>query len=270
MNTNICEFCGKEARNAAGLSAHKRGKHREEMMTQETEPVIFPSTTTTTSGEGFTINIAAPVVSGPAILPNLPRATNLKFSSTGREIKLLRPICSTCQRGKGYPWDWWKRCQHSPYVKVASRSVDLPRYEPEIVDGNPTGRNRLMGTDTFEEPIEVLNWMQISAFPRLIGTVNKVAAKRAHFGFIFPHELRTPGYPNGIADPCEFRDCFYNGNPDGTTDIKTYRWGRFCMEMEARLVGFDYRQDGGGGALEVGDNAKSLEKMQRQLEEVPI
>jgi hypothetical protein len=83
-------------------------------------------------------------------------------------------------------------------------------------------------------------------------------------GYIFPHDLRTPAYPYGIADPCEFRDCFHQ------EDVKDYRWGRFCRVLEAQLVGHDHRMSEGGGALEIGDTQQSIDKQRAQLESVPL
>jgi hypothetical protein len=199
-----------------------------------------------------------PSEKGPAYLPELEnRIARIKVTSVGRFIKMLRPICATCQRGQ-FPWDWWKRCKHNPYITIAEDRRSAPKYET-----GEDGRTRVTGTETFVEFREQLNWVPVSLNKR-ISSGSTVQRKRRISGFIFPEELRTPTYPNGVAPPCEFRNCFRQ------KDVKEYRWGRFCRRIEAQLIGHDIRMDGGGGALEVGQDSKSQEKQRRQLEEVPL
>ena len=199
----------------------------------------------------------------PAFLPELAlRAAPMKVSVVGREIKMLRPICDTCQRGKA-PMLWWKTCPHNPYVSAVPVEVTEPKYETEVVDGKETGRKKLVGQDKYIRWEERPNWVQISHNMR-INSMALVGRKQRNNGFIFPHELRSPEYPDGIADPCEFRDCFIQ------TDLMDTRWGKFCRKTEAQLVGHDIRMSGGGGALEIGDTPQSLAKQARQLEDVPL
>lgn len=238
-----CEICDKEFKDARGLAAHNRFKHQ-----------------TTADAEPF----EATVVGEPAIIPEWERSS-INSSTCGRSVKMFRPICATCQRGKETPWDWWKRCTHNPYISMAEIHTRVPRYDDKDADGNPlpAGRKRLVGTDDLVEWVERPNRVPVALGPRVYGQL-RLDRKRRIWGFIFPHELRTPTYPNGIADPCEYRNCY---KQEG---VKQYRWGRFCRELEARLVGHDARMDGGGGALEVGDSDKSREKQARQLEAVPL
>ncbi len=193
----------------------------------------------------------------PALLPDMPRA-GIRPSQVGRRVKMLRPICATCQRGKDTPEDWWRTCTHNPYVTIAQKTSKVPVYED--LEG---GRKKLVGTDTIVEWFEQPNWVQVSATPRINHGV-EVSLKRARYGFILPEEVRSPEFPDGIANCCEYRDCRIQ------TNLKTYRWGRFCRLLEAQLVGHDARMSGGGGALEIGEGPQNLEKQRAQLEEVPV
>lgn len=237
-----CEPCNRDFKDARGLSAHRRHMHVED----ETVPQV----------------VIAPVVS-PVILPNMRRA-NLRVSVVGRNPKMLRPICATCQQGQAVPEDWWKTCPHDKYTTVGYHTETVRKYE-DVVDaeGSPTGQKRLLGTEEISTPYERPNWVQPANHPR-IGSGVLVNKKRRRYGFIFPEELRSAEYPNGIANPCDFRDCFWQEG------VKEYRWGRFCRKVEAQLVGHDLRMDGGGGALEIGDTQKSQEKQRTQLEAVPV
>lgn len=193
----------------------------------------------------------------PAIIPGLRRAT-IRNTRVLRRVKMLRPICATCQRGPDVPEDWWKNCTHNPYVTIAEKPVTTPVYEDL-----PDGRKKLTGTETIVEWFERPNWVQITAIPR-VNNASQVTQKRQRHGFIMPSELRSPEFPNGIADCCEFNNCFIQEG------VKQYRWGRYCRDTEARFVGHDARMSGGGGALEVGDSPQSIEKQRAQLEAVPI
>lgn len=232
-----CPRCGEEKKNVGAHLRYCKAAPVEEPEAQVEEFIEQPS------GE-------------PTILPDWTMA-NVTASVVGREIKMLRPVCATCQRGKNYAWDWWKRCPHSPYVALAEVPVTQPVYED--VPGQP-GKKKLVGTETIVEWVERPIHTQISALSRVSGTRNQVMRKHDVFGFIFPEELRTPTFPNGIKNPCEFRDCF------NQVGVKQYRQGRFCRDIEAQLVGFDE----GPGALEVGEGDQNLQKQRSQLERIVI
>lgn len=193
----------------------------------------------------------------PEIIPGMRRAS-IRVTVVGRDIKMLRPICATCQRGSDIPEDWWKSCTHGPYVSAVEVSETKPQYE-DLDDGT----KRLTGRETIVHWEERPNWVQVPHHPR-VGSETMVERKQRRYGFIFPEELRSPLFPNGIVNPCEFRDCFIQ------TELKDYQWGRFCRKVEAQLVGHDLRMDGGGGALEIGEGMQSAEKQRRQLEAVPL
>lgn len=194
--------------------------------------------------------------SAPAILDGLRRA-NIRVTVVQRTIKLLRPICATCQRGANVAPDWFKRCEHNPYISIRKESTKVPLYEDL-----PDGRKKLVGQDEIHSWHEQPNWVQVPLSPRISSGLAVERKMRA--GFILPEDLRTPEYPNGIKNPCEFRDCF------AQKGLKGYRWGTFCRLREAQLVGHDMRMEGGGGALEIGDGVKSAEKQAKQLADVPV
>jgi hypothetical protein len=200
----------------------------------------------------------------PARFPEFDqRPAAIKVSVVGREVKMLRPICSTCQRNrKTVAIEWWKRCTHNPYCQSVEVEKVENVYEDEVVDEKPTGRKRLVRVDTFKAWEERPNWTQVSVNWRI--NAGHLVRRKLRGGFILPQDLRTPSYPAGIAPCCEYRDCFVQSG------LVEYRWGWFCRKEEAQLVGHDARMEGGGGALEVGDNPKSLEKQARQLAEVPL
>ena len=240
-----CELCGKELKNKGGYAAHKRLKHS----VQDVEPPVV------------TIDVG-PVTVGddrPAVIPEWNElVANIKVTSVGREITMLRPICDSCQRPKRTLYQWWLKCQHNPYVQVVPVTTKVTRYE-DLGDG----RKKVTGIDEIEHYEERPNRVQVSAWRRINSGV-LVERKMRRAGFIMPDQLRTPTYPNGIANTCEYRDCFVQ---EGL--IQT-RWGVFCRTLEAQLVGHDARMDGGGGALEIGDTPQSQEKQRMQLEAVPL
>ena len=122
----------------------------------------------------------------PALIPELARQPALiKVSVVGREMKMLRPICDICQRGKT-PMLWWQTCKHNPYVSAAERRVVQPKYEPEVVGGKETGRQKLVGQEEFIAWEERPNWVQVSHNMRINSMAN-LSRKRRNLGFIFPH-----------------------------------------------------------------------------------
>ena len=198
-----------------------------------------------------------PTKTKPAVLKGMRRAA-IRVTSTGRTIKMLRPICATCQRGQEVPADWWKDCTHDPYISVVEVSEGRKKYE-DLEDGT----KRLVGTETIVHVEARPNWVQVPHSMR-VGSMLMVDRKQRRAGFLMPEDLRSDAYPDGIANPCEFRNCFLQEG------VKEYVWGRFCRKIEAQLIGHDIRQDSGGGALEIGDGVQSQEKQLRQLAEVPV
>lgn len=158
----------------------------------------------------------------PAKLKGLRRQRNVRVGQRG--LKMLRAQCDICQDGPNVPNLWMEDCPHDPYVGVRERHWD----EPEYVDkGN--GVNEIIGTKEKVEFVAWPNFVDITLASYFNSNRNLQIARAK--GFILPEELRSPAFPNGIAPLCQFRDCYWQD------DLKTYRWGTFCREEEAKLVG---------------------------------
>lgn len=197
----------------------------------------------------------------PAIL-HMRRATGVRFGQ--RSLKMLRPVCRVCQAGDNVPRDWYKICTHDPYLAVAETRVPVTVYE-DIVDekGEPTGAKKVVGIEQTAEFRVVPNWVEITLGLRVNSGKGLEMAQAK--GFIQPWELRTPAFPDGIAPVCQFRECYAQDTPEGKKLLRT-RYGDFCRELEARLVGFDERE--GVGVLEVGPYVPG--KRATQLEAIVI
>jgi hypothetical protein len=207
---------------------------------------------------------AAPKKGKPAILSGQPRARRLM--TAGRTVKLLRAVCKLCDTSfRG----WQKKCPHNPYIGLVPKEYKVPKYEDILDDeGNPTGRKKVVGTDTEIEWESRPNWKEVTVNERL-GGLTRVGQALGR-GCIFPEDVRSPEFPDGIAPTCEFRGCRQQTQPDGRPLIKT-SWGNFCREIEAKFARID--QTGFTGTnkrLEVGFNTMSLEKQRKQLEATPI
>lgn len=183
------------------------------------------------------------------------RAVRLKPCS--REIKMLRPICKPCEDAVGgavyLAAGWQENCDHDPYVSVVERKVSRPVYE-DILDaeGNPTGQKRITGTETISTFEAAPNWVSVTH----AGGMNKGRGvdRALRRGYIYPQQLRSPAFPNGIKMRCMFRECF-NDN------LKQYRNGWFCREIEAKLVKVSDSEE----TWEVGQFSARSDKIQQQI-----
>ena len=195
----------------------------------------------------------------PAIL-NMRRATSVRYGQ--RSLKMLRPVCRVCQAGDNVPGDWFKSCTHDPYMAVGETKVPVTVYE-DIVDekGEPTGTRTIIGVEHTVEFKSVPNWVETTLSTRV--NSGKGLGMAEAKGFIQPFDLRTPAYPDGIAPVCQFRECYAQRTPEGKPLLRT-RWGDYCREVEARMVGADER----GTVLEVGPNVPG--KRNAQLEAISI
>lgn len=180
-----------------------------------------------------------------------------RFVATSAQVKMLAPMCDTCADRVGgknaLQHGWWTTCDHDPYVSFRDREVTQPVYE-DLADGT----KRLMGTETILVPEAVPNWRQVTHGK---GTkYGKGVEEALRNGWIFPQQLRSPLWPEGIKRRCQFRDCFGE-------NVKKYNQGWFCSSREAKLV----RVAEKGVTLEIGGiSPDSDEKRARQLEEVVI
>ena len=192
----------------------------------------------------------------PTKLKGLRRARNLRFGL--RAVKMLRPICRDgCQDGAEVAWDWHLSCPHDPYVGKREKRTQVPIYSEPHEDGSVS----LEGMDERISWEPYPNFSEVTVSTRVnSGTgVNKARRK----GFILPEELRSPLYPTGIAPMCQFKGCYWHEG------LREYRYGTFCRELEARLVGFDEHDAEGNplyGAMEVHHEAKR----QKQLDAVVV
>jgi len=192
---------------------------------------------------------------GPVKLKGLRRSRNLRHGQRG--IAMLRPICDTCQAGSNVASDWYLSCTHDPYVGVRMETRSVPVYA-EADDGSGE-----MIVERMEERVRQYPWpnftdITVSTRVNSGQGVNKARRK----GFILVTELVSEAYPNGIAPMCEYRDCQWQ------EDLKQYRWGTFCREMEARMVGID--EEALDDSLEIGYNAQSTARRNRQIAGVPV
>ena len=174
-------------------------------------------------------------------------------------LAMLRPICNICQGGDNVPRDWYLACDHDPYVTLVEISRKVPRYEDVPgEDGEPTGTRRVVGTDTLVDYEPRPNLTDVTLSTRVNSGKGVEMARRK--GFILPEELVSPSFPGGIAPMCQFRGCTWQ------KDLRTYKWGTFCREDEARLVGTDEK----GMTLEIGFDSNSSEKRRTQLDSVAV
>lgn len=186
------------------------------------------------------------------------RATRMQPAP--REIKMLRPICASCQRGDNVPRDWFTDCTHDPYVSV----VEIPEvtnvYEDVEVDGET--RKQLTGTKTLVRYEPRPNWGSATDYKGV--NSGRGVQKALRKGWIFPEDLTSPAWPNGIKPRCMFRECM-------AEDIKQYRNGSFCREIEAKLVAVAEKGAGNkSGAFEIGFNARSAEFQAKQLDQIAV
>ena len=190
----------------------------------------------------------------PAILKGLRPAARIEFGF--REIGMLRPVCKTCQSGANVAKDWYVNCEHEPYVGTRTIKTVTRRYE----DGQD-GERIVVGTDeqTVERPFP--NLVKVSA--AVIINSGLGVEKGRLKGYILPSELRCEAYPDGIADFCEFRDCFQQEG------LVQYEHGRFCREGEAIAA---YRAANGREAIEIHDGERrrdQIEAVRAKMRKVP-
>ncbi len=201
---------------------------------------------------------AAPSAIGePAILEGMRRTPNLSVGIKG--VTMLRPICHACQRAENVQRDWYASCDHEPYVQQVEKRTPVPIYSEPRADGSVV----------VEKMEEQVTW---TPHPNVVDVIQEMVAnsgmgveKARAKGYILPTELVSPLYPHGIAAFCEFRGC------RSQTDLKRYKFGTFCREVEARLVGMRSTDANGNlvyGAREVG--TMNPGKTRAQLEKVDI
>ena len=195
----------------------------------------------------------------PAIIPEWRRATRLG-SSGERSITMLDPRCKLCQTADNAGRDWYRNCPHDPYVTVVPVKEQRPVLEDELdAEGEPTGRKKITGMEEFVSYHPRPNTREIS-LSMGVNSGKGVEWGRAK-GFILPSELRSPTYPNGIAEACQYRDCKYQ------LGLKEYTSGTFCRKEEAQIVW--YRET--GTTIEVGEwSPEARQNRAKMLEDAQI
>ncbi len=184
------------------------------------------------------------------------RANRLAPSS--REIKMLRPICQTCEDEAGgvkyLAPGWWNACEHDPYVSYAETKVTRPVYE----DG-PGGEKLLVRTEVVITTKPVPNW---TSRTQAAGFSSGKAPQMALLeGCIYPQQLRSPTWPKGIKRRCQFRDCFEDKG------LVKYNSGWFCREIEAKMVRVSDMEE----PLRIGQTSRKADKLrEQQLERVAV
>lgn len=161
----------------------------------------------------------------PAKLNGLHRATEAEIPLGHREIKMLRPICAECapntaKAGIG----WWLNCPHDPYI--GERGVVETKTEYETRED---GTRIIAGTTSQTVLRPWPNYVGVALVDR-INSGRGPEYKRVLNGYILPSELRCSAFPNGIADSCEFRECYWQD------DLKKYVSGTFCQEVESVIA----------------------------------
>jgi hypothetical protein len=186
---------------------------------------------------------------------SFPGKQGYRMQPSSREIKMLRPQCEICEErlggSRGLVGAWQDECEHDPYVTLAERKTRRPVYEPVDPD-DPAKGQRVVRMDTVVTYEPVPNWVSVTHG----GGVNKGrgverALKR---GYIFPQQLRSKAWPNGIKRRCQFRDCTME-------DLTQYVNGWFCREHEAKLV----RVSDSETTWEVGQFSKRSDQIQKNI-----
>lgn len=153
-----------------------------------------------------------------------------KMTPSSREVKLLRPECVDCEKAAGglryLDPLWFENCPHDPYVSIAQVQTKVPIYEP-LDPANPSGPQRIVREEVQVTFVPKPNWTSATH----ASGVNKGRGvhKALWKGCIYPQQLRSPIFPEGIKMRCMFRDCY-------SEDIKQYQSGWFCREYEAKMV----------------------------------
>lgn len=183
------------------------------------------------------------------------RANRMKPCS--REVKMLRPICKPCEQAVGgsqyLEAGWYETCPHDPYVSIVEKAIEQPVYE-DVVDeqGEPTGQKRVVRTEILKSFEPAPNWVSITDASGM--NKGRGLDRALRRGFIFPQQLRSPAWPNGLKMRCMFRECY-------SEDIHKFSNGWFCREKEAKLVKVSDTEE----TWEVGQFSKRSDQIQQKI-----
>lgn len=237
----ICEVCGKQAKNVSGLKAHIRFKHAPDMTTAQVS---------TDSGGLLNFHLT----SGPT------RTTAIKVR------KMIAPVCrvligsGTDDKGRSiydyrkpctdgpHPHNWYETCPHDPYF----HEQEMPEVE-EVREDQPDGTYVVRGRTVVQKVKRVPNLRQVPNAPRhaVFGELRKQRAK----GWKFPEEL-------GVAEFCMFMDCWSQNLPQRW--VSEVGFGSFCSADHALPLLAQQRNK----ILEVPVDSASATKRQNQLNDL--
>lgn len=214
-----CDFCSKELKSRGGKGAHQRACQYRPVptptkgMERPENPIPAPEMPIEVPSE-----VQAPV--GPIDYGRPPGGT-LRASFAMREIKMLAPVCDTCQGSSVVAPNWWESCTHGP---LGTPYFTLTREESKGFEAQPDGSYKQTSSETF---LPMANVRQVSADDRH-GTFHgrSAAEQKRAYGWILPEE--HPSHP--VKAYCEYRDCM------SQKGLKQYSVGKFCRKREAQLV----------------------------------
>jgi len=165
-------------------------------------------------------------------LRDLKRPSRSDLGAGGRMVKLFRAECQTnrktgfigCQDPTKVHPNWRETCPHDPYFRDVERKEIRTKYEDELVDGKPTGRRLVTGTETVVWHERIPNLVQAALSVR----INNGMGPTWH---LERDSIKPEDHPNDPHKPfCEYRDCF-------SQDLKYHTpHGNYCSEMQAKIV----------------------------------
>lgn len=247
-----CDPCDKEFKNTTGLAGHNRLKHPE----PEVVPEVIPDKPAPLKPYPFhdgAVNENAAIRMIKMVIPQCPADPNPEIlKKDGTSIPNPRYTgeenCQQAYKFNNYGrWDVDKCISlgHDPYHTVFRKTVTEDVVGP---DGYVTETRVRVKSETRLNVIQVSDNIRHNSR----NEVNLALARGCKF-------LEDFGY----ASPCEFRNC------SRSVQVDT-RYGRFCSERHARLVGADARSVilPVGGDLYSQDHA--LEMREEMLDNVNI
>lgn len=134
-----------------------------------------------------------------------------------RALKMVRPICPTCQ-GIDALADWHVKCEHDPYFTKKPHVKKVDKFEVQDVDG--VEREVLVGQDTRTFLVREPNITEVVVSVR--SNDGRSVEKKRRYGF---KELPEVGY----APMCQMYACG-KAFPAVATE-----YGDYCSENHAKL-----------------------------------
>ncbi len=255
MSNWTCPECSKTI-DARGRTGHER-KHSAAVARAQNSMAV---------AEGATFTSAPPATvakGGPAIIPSWRQTQVLRFGV--RQVKMLRPICPICQGEDPPRPNWMRDCPHDPYVTLVRGAVTQKRiYGDPLSDGS----RPIIRIEDVEGPPEVRPNRIPVALSAGLTNGQTVSFSTWRKGRIFPQDLGSvvpsEDFPYGIAPACEFYNCW------NQKDLKVYRSGTYCREIEAQLVAYHEGAGSMESMLEVGWNQASVARRREQLRSVSV